>query len=299
MSDNGSKNVGSILGIHHVTAMAGDAQRNVDFYTGVLGLRLVKQTVNFDDPGTYHLYYGDGLGRPGTILTFFPWPGGFKGRTGLGQVTETLLAVPAGSLPYWHGRLSEARALVTGGEGDTVRFTDPDGMRFRLVEEDGPGEGYGPVLGEYAIKRIQSVELGSAKPEATTALVRDTLGVADAATLSPDLATLGRGAMGPGAVHHVAFRVADDETQLAWQKRLSDLGFHVTPVQDRNYFHSIYFREPGGVLFEIATDPPGFAADEPAETLGESLKLPEWLEPHRATIEAALPPLRVPVPARV
>ena len=279
-----------IGGIHHVTAMAGDAQANYDFYTGVLGLRLVKRTVNFDDPGTYHLYYGDGLGRPGTILTFFPWPNAAKGRAGLGQVVETTLAIPTGALAYWRHRLSEAGALTSEPDANVpVRFADQDGMRYVLVEEGGEGEDFGPVPSQYAIKRIVGVTLGSTRPDATNALLRE-IAQENTAQVYPD-ETLARGSSGPGAVHHVAFRVASDEAQAEWHEKLSALGLNVTPVQDRQYFHSIYFREPGGVLFEIATDPPGFATDEPAETLGHGLMLPPWLEKHRTDIEAGLPPL--------
>lgn len=284
-----------ITGIHHVTAMAGDAQKNVDFYAGVLGLRLVKRTVNFDDPGTYHLYYGDGLGRPGTILTFFPWPNAKPGRVGLGQVVETSLAIPEGSLPYWRARLAE-HSVVVDDLGDELLFTDPDGMRLALVESGLLAEGYGPVPAQYAISRIDHVTLGTSEPLDTLELVQVEMGldpVNGPAQLADDPENLPRGLMGPGAVHHVAFRVADDISQEQWREKLLDLGLHVSPVMDRQYFHSIYFREPGGILFEIATDPPGFTADETEAELGTTLKLPPWLEKNRAEIEAALPPLVV------
>lgn len=285
-----------ITGIHHVTAIAGDAQRNVDFYVGVLGLRLIKKTVNFDDPTTYHLYYGDGIGRPGTILTFFPWPSSRPGRPGAGQVIETTLAVPEGALEYWRGRLGEF-AVPVEDLGDELLFSDPDGMRFSLVESGWLSEAYGPIPPQYAISRIESVTLGTKEPIDTLELVQNIMGLdilSGPAQLPDDPDSLQPGAMGPGAVHHVAFRVADDSVELEWRERLSDQGYSVTDVQDRNYFHSIYFREPGGVLFEIATDTPGFAVDEAPEALGQKLMLPSWLEPRRAEIEAALPPIKLP-----
>lgn len=285
-----------ITGIHHVTAMAGDAQKNVDFYAGVLGLRLVKRTVNFDDPGTYHLYYGDGLGRPGTILTFFPWPNARPGRVGLGQVVETSLAVPEGALPYWRERLKE-HGVTVEDLGDELLFADPDGMRLALMESGLLADGYGPVPAQYAISRIDHVTLGTAEPLDTLELLQAEMGldpVNGPAQLADDPETLPRGAMGPGAVHHVAFRVADDATELEWRNKLLDLGYHVSEVMDRQYFHSIYFREPGGILFEIATDPPGFTTDESEAELGTTLKLPSWLEKHRSEIEGVLPELKMP-----
>ncbi|GAB4468352.1 MAG: ring-cleaving dioxygenase [Armatimonadaceae bacterium] len=284
-----------IHGIHHVTAIAGDAQRNVDFYAGTLGLRLVKRTVNFDDPGTYHLYYGDGLGRPGTILTFFPWKGAIRGRIGQGQVIETTLAVPDGALTYWRERLKEHGVAVHDMEDELI-FADPDGMRLSMIESGLLSDGYGPVPAQYAISRIDHVSLGSADPMGTLETVQAIMGldvVTGPAQLAPDSEKLPRGTMGPGAVHHVAFRVADDATELEWREKLLDQGYQVSEVMDRQYFHSIYFREPGGILFEIATDPPGFTTDETLEELGTKLQLPPWLEPHRDQIEKALPPLEI------
>jgi len=284
-----------IHGIHHVTAIAGDAQRNLDFYTKTLGLRLVKRTVNFDDPGTYHLYYGDGLGRPGTILTFFPWKNAFRGRTGQGQVTETALAVPEGALPYWRTRLQEF-AVPFEDLGDELLFADPDGMRLALVESGLLTDGYGAVPTQYAITRIDHVKLGSVEPIETLELVQGIMGldgINGPAQLDPDADKLPKGMMGPGAVHHVAFRVADDASELEWREKLLDAGYAVSPVMDRQYFHSIYFREPGGVLFEIATDPPGFMTDETEAELGQKIQLPSWLESQRAEIEKALPPLKI------
>ena len=285
-----------ITGIHHVTAIAGDAQQNVNFYSGVLGLRLIKKTVNFDDPTTYHLYYGDGIGRPGTILTFFPWPAAPPGRAGSGQVVETALAIPEGALEYWRGRFGEFEVPVED-LGDELLFADPDGMRFSLVESGFLTEGYGPVPGQFAISRIDHVILGTNEPLETLEVVQNIMGldiVNGPAQLTDDPEGLEPGILGPGAVHHVAFRVADDAVENQWRERLLDQGYAVTDVQDRNYFHSIYFREPGGILFEIATDNPGFAVDEAAEELGKKLMLPPWLEPRRSEIERALPTITVP-----
>jgi glyoxalase family protein len=288
-----------IPGIHHVTALAGDPQRNLDFYTGVLGLRLVKLTVNFDDPATYHLYYGDAAGNPGTILTFFPWRGAPKGRQGTGQTTSIAFAAPAGSLAYWAERLGTA--AVDG----KIAFHDPDGLPLEVVAE-GRGEGH-------AITGFHGVTLSESGYEATARLLTETFGyrliseegnrfryaasTGDGTAshidvlCQPDART---GAMGVGTVHHVAFRAETDAIQREWQREIGRLKYDVTPVLDRQYFHSIYFREPGGVLFEIATDPPCFATDETLERLGTHLKLPPWLEVNRAEIERNLPPLRLP-----
>jgi glyoxalase family protein len=306
-------------GIHHVTAIAGEPQRNVDFYVGVLGLRMVKKTVNFDDPGTYHLYYGDGAGNPGSIMTFFPWAGAPQGRIGAGQLTVTSFSTPATSLGYWTKRLVEGGVRFEKPEdrfGDTVlRFPDPDGLRLELVaatDEDRDGWAGGAAPAEHAFRGFHHVTLAVADPPRTEQLLTETLGFRqtreaegrtryEAGEGGPgntvdvaDGTGFPRGRMGVGTVHHVAFRVPDDETQLAMREKVAALGYDVTPVLDRNYFRSIYFREPGGVLFEIATDPPGFAVDEDPEHLGEDLKLPPWLEPQRERLEEVLPPLRVP-----
>jgi glyoxalase family protein len=310
-------------GIHHVTAICGEPQRNVDFYAGLLGLRLVKKTVNFDDPGTYHLYYGDGAGSPGSIMTFFPWASAPKGRIGAGQLTVTSFSFPASSLGYWTERLVESGVRFEKPEdrfGETVlRFPDPDGLRLELVAAaDDNREGWdgGPVPAEHALRGFHHVTLLSTAPAGTAQLMTGTLGFRqtgeaegrtrfEAGEGGPgttvdvaDGAGFPRGTMGVGTVHHVAFRVPDEETQLELREKVAALGYNVTPVLDRNYFRSIYFREPGGVLFEIATDPPGFAADEDPEHLGEQLKLPPWLEPRREEIEAVLEPLRVPAVSR-
>jgi glyoxalase family protein len=306
-------------GIHHVTAISGEPQRNVDFYVGLLGLRLVKKTVNFDDPGTYHLYYGDGAGSPGSIMTFFPWAGAPNGRVGAGQLTVTSFSFPASSLGYWTERLVEGGVRFEKPEdrfGETVlRFPDPDGLRLELVAAaDDAREGWaeGPVPPEHSVRGFHHVTLLSSDPAGTAGLMTDSLGFRqigeaegrtrfEAGEGGPgntvDVANgsgFPRGTMGVGTVHHVAFRVPDEETQLELRERVAELGYNVTPVLDRNYFRSIYFREPGGVLFEVATDPPGFAADEDPEHLGESLKLPPWLEPRREELEGMLPSLRLP-----
>jgi glyoxalase family protein len=306
-------------GIHHVTAICGEPQRNVDFYAGLLGLRLVKKTVNFDDPGTYHLYYGDAAGSPGSIMTFFPWASSPRGRIGAGQLTVTSFSFPASSLGYWTERLVESGVRFEKPEdrfGETVlRLPDPDGLRLELVAApDDPREGRagGRVPAEHTIRGFHHVTLASSDPAGTSRLMTDTLGFRqtgetegrtrfEAGEGGPgntvdvaDGTGFPWGTMGVGTVHHVAYRVPDEETQLEVRERVAALGHNVTPVLDRKYFRSIYFREPGGVLFEIATDKPGFATDEDPERLGESLKLPTWLEPRREQLEVALPPLRTP-----
>jgi glyoxalase family protein len=305
-------------GIHHVTAISGWPQRNVDFYAGTLGLRLVKKTVNFDDPETYHLYYGDGAGSPGTIMTFFPWAHAPGGRIGAGQLVVTSFSIPTSSLGYWTERLVENGVRFERPRdrfGDTVlSFEDPDRLRVELVAtEDGrPGWSGGPVQAEHSVRGFHHVTLAVEAPDRTAGLMTDSLGFRslDEAEGRIRLASgeggpgyqvdvvnaagFPHGSMGVGTVHHVAFRVPDEETQLALREEVAALGYSVTPVLDRNYFRSIYFREPGGVLFEIATDPPGFAVDEEPEHLGEDLKLPPWLETRRDRLEEVLPPLRVP-----
>lgn len=305
-------------GIHHVTAIAGPAQRNLDFYTRTLGLRLVKKTVNFDDPGTYHLYYGDEQGRPGTILTFFPWAHAAAGRLGVGQAQETLFRVPEGAIGYWLHRFVErgvAHEAVTKRFGETVlAFKDPDGMALALVAVRGaeaePAWSDGTIPAEHAIRGFHGVSLLLEEAAATGAILTDVLGFAEGARegslvrfQAPDT-TIGGivdiraaggflpGRMGAGSVHHIAFRAASDEVQAEMARKLADRhGIRTTEQKDRNYFRSVYFREPGGILFEIATDDPGFAADEPVGSLGQALKLPKGLEPRRAAIEAVLPAL--------
>ncbi len=303
----------TISGLHHITAIASDAQANVDFYVGVLGLRLVKRTINFDDPGTYHLYYGDAAGSPGTIMTFFPWAGARRGRQGKGQATVTSFAIPADTIGFWQQRLG---AKGVAFEGPTLRFgeavlsfTDPDGMALELIGSESESTGND-------IAGFHSVTLEVATLNKTAALLTELMGFtllseeqnrmrfaanAGAGTgigkyvdiLSQPNAS--NGMPGAGTIHHIAFRTPDDAQQELWLKHLSDLGFGVSPVMDRSYFHSIYFHEPGNVLFEIATDPPGFTIDEPLASLGEHLMLPPWLEDSRSRIESQLPKLTLPV----
>lgn len=307
-----------ILGIHHVTAIATDPQRNLDFYAGVLGLRLVKQTVNYDDPNTYHLYYGDAAGAPGTILTFFPWPGARRGAPGPGQMAAASFRVPEGSLRFWEERLRAAVVPVERAGrrfGDEVlNLADPDGLRLELVARPGngpePAWDGSPVGSGQAIRAFLSVTLRERAVDGTMGLL-SAMGFRPVADedgrrrleIGPSGGTFvdiehrpdgPRGIIAGGSFHHVAWRVADNGSQSAWRDRLAEEGMDVTPVIDRNYFRSVYFREPGGVLFELATDPPGFTVDEPLESLGQSLRLPPWLEPERERIERALPPLHLP-----
>lgn len=309
-----------ILGLHHVTAIASDPQQNVDFYAGVLGLRLVKLTVNYDDPTTYHLYYGDGQGHPGTIMTFFPWPGAAGGRIGTGQLTVTSFAVPEKSLGYWKDRLTANGTPVQETRSDfdesMLFFTDPDGLQLELIATPNanPDRAWnrGPVALDFSVRGFHHVTLSENGYERTASLLTDTLGFKRiqeqgaryryaASTGLPgtmvDLicAPEGRpGRVAVGTVHHVAWRTPTNEQQLKWRETVRDLQYNVTPIIDRTYFHSIYFREPGGVLFEIATDPPGFAIDEPADRIGASLVLPPWLESERSELERILPPIRLP-----
>ncbi|MBA2692355.1 MAG: ring-cleaving dioxygenase [Rubrobacter sp.] len=305
-------------GIHHVTAISGEPQKNVDFYVGVLGLRMVKKTVNFDDPGTYHLYYGDGKGSPGSIMTFFPWANAPNGTQGTGQLTAASFSVPESSLDFWKTRLAENGVSFDEPEerfGNTVLpFADPDGMSLELVANRDEREGWddGTVPAENTVRGFHDVTLMVANPERTAEVMTKHLGFREAASedgrvryeaggggAGDSVDVMGGDAdfaerMGVGTVHHVAFRVPDYETQKGLREEIAALGFDVTPVLDRNYFRSIYFREPGGVLFEIATDPPGFTDDEPLDELGTNLKLPPWLEARRDRIEESLPTLDIP-----
>ena len=307
-----------VSALHHVTAISGPASRNVRFYTDVLGLRLVKKTVNFDDPGTYHLYYGDEAGSPGSILTFFPWDHVAPGRVGVGETSRTAFRVPRASIGWWAHRFVErgvGHEAPTTRFGETVlAFRDPDGLSLALVGVDGaenePGWSDGAVPAEHAIRGFHGVTLLVREAGPTAAVLTDVFGQrevgregsvvrfeAPGATQGGfvDLHEAGdflRGRPGGGSVHHVAFRAVDDAAQAEMARRLvEDHGLGVTEQKDRNYFRSVYFREPGGVLFEIATDEPGFAVDEPAAELGRSLKLPDFLEGFRARIEERLPAL--------
>ncbi len=304
-------------GIHHVTAISGTASRNVDFYTRTLGLRLVKKTVNFDDPGTYHLYYGDEQGTPGTILTFFPWEHAAPGRNGDGLPEETAFRVPADSLGYWTHRLIEKgvphKPLEKRFGQPVLTFTDPDGMSLALVGVAGaagePAWSDG-IPAEHAIRGFHGVTLMLEKAAPTGSILTGVFGFKEAGreahfvryetgkSGAGNVVTIREtegflpGRMGRGSVHHIAFRAADDAQQAEMAEKLrADYRLIPTEQVDRNYFRSVYFREPGGILFEIATDQPGFAVDEPLATLGRALKLPPSLESHRREIEAALPPI--------
>ncbi|MGW9349720.1 ring-cleaving dioxygenase [Nocardiopsis flavescens] len=306
-------------GIHHVTAIATDPAANAAFYRNVLGMRLVKRTVNFDDPTTYHLYYGDRAGSPGTIMTFFPWPGAPRGRLGAGQATVTTFSVPEGSLGWWAEHLRSldvdfTRPAERGAE-DVLSLRDPDGLVIELAastdhHDTDPWDG-GGIPADRAVRGIRAVTFTENRLDDTAALLVDRLGfrledeTADRARFRTAAAgeavgtivdvvarpAAERGHVAAGTVHHVAYRAPDGPSQAAWREDLIAQGVGVTEVRDRNYFTSIYFREPGGVLLEIATDGPGFDYDEPLLELGRSLRLPPWLEPDREAIAAALPPL--------
>ena len=305
-----------LLGIHHITAIASDPQSNVDFYTRLLGLRFAKRSVNFDDPSTYHFYFGDRVGRPGTAITFFAWPGARRGMRGTGQVVAASFAVPAKSIEYWKSRLGEHRVfseeIPPRFEAAALRVTDPDGLLLELIEsarlDDVDLKYESDVPKKFAIHGFHAPTLEVQQLGPTEELLK-TLGFeligeeesrrrfsvnTKSTSAQIDLIERSDGQFGvnsAGTVHHIAFRCANDKEQLRWREQLIDLGFHVTSVIDRFYFHSIYFREPGGILFEIATEGPGFTADEPVEHLGEDLKLPPQYEEHRAEIERALPPI--------
>jgi glyoxalase family protein len=305
-------------GIHHVTAIASDPQRNVDFYTKVLGLRLVKQTVNFDAPNVWHLYYGDAQGNPSSILTFFPWPGVSKGKEGAGLTTATSFSVPADSIGFWHQRAKELGLEVESpelrGESEVLTLFDYDGMRLELVatvdDLRSGWDGVSDIPAEHAVRGLHAVTLSERSIDPTAGMLTNLLGMELAAESSSsakfsmgaggsgarvqvDGGVQDRGLQAGGTVHHVAFSAPDLPTMELWQQELLSRGVQVTQILDRQYFKSIYFREPGGVLFEIATDDPGFEIDEPLLELGRKLKLPPWLEPSREQIQASLPPIRV------
>jgi glyoxalase family protein len=310
-----------ILGIHHITSMSGIAQENVDFYVGVLGLRMVKKTVNFDEPDVYHFYYGDTVGNPGTIMTFFPFGEGPRGSSGAGQATVTSFSIRRESATFWEERLKEHGVSFTGPtevlKGIVISFRDPDGIALELVgHEDAdlrPGWENGLVPSEHAIRGFYGVKIKVRDHEMTARLLtkvmgfrllqengnrrRYEVGEGGAGTyldvISEEGAPYGRNSI--GTIHHVAWRVASEDELVRWQMKLKNAGMHVTEVKDRNYFRSVYFREPGGVLFELATDPPGFAIDESVDNLGIDLKLPEWFESNRSTLESQLPPVHLPV----
>ena len=305
-------------GIHHVTAIAGDPQRNVDFYTKVFGLRLVKQTVNFDAPHIWHLYYGDEHGSPASILTFFPWPGVTPGREGSGLTTATSFSVPATSLGFWSKHLAGLNIDWAWGKDssghDLIEVRDYDGMRLQLVGTVGDTrsgwDGVANIPAEHAVRGLHSVELSQIQIDPTAGMLQNLLGMSLSSESSgkanfqmaegasgTKVEVLGgvadRGLQAGGTVHHVAFRAPDLTTMEIWQQELMNRGVAVTEIKDRQYFKSIYFREPGGVLFEIATDDPGFDIDEPLLELGKKLKLPPWLEPSRDQIQQSLTEISV------
>jgi glyoxalase family protein len=311
-----------ISGIHHITAICGDPQENLDFYVGVLGMRLVKKSVNQDDPATYHLFYADADGHPGTDLTFFPFRNSPAGRLGVGLGVEIALAIPAGSFEYWQARLTEHGTRVAHTErrrGERVLpLTDPHGQALALVET-GDARTFrawdrGPVPAEHQIRGLHGVRLWEREIALTSTFVTDVLGFSDYGEEDGwhrygvdgggsgrhleirEVPNVGRGAWGVGTMHHVAWRVADETVERSVRERLQHAHRRPTEVIDRFWFRSVYFLEPGGVLFELATDGPGFTADEDLDHLGEQLVLPPWLESQRREIEAALPPLS-PAPA--
>jgi glyoxalase family protein len=305
----------TITGLHHVTVIAGDPQRNLDFYTRVLGMRLVKKSVNQDAPDTYHLFYGDGLGHAGSDITFFPWPGMPSGTRGIGLTNEVSLAVPTGSLDYWAARFAELGVHTTGRESRfgerALPFTDPHGLALTETSDarDFTPWNASPVPAEHQVIGLHSVRLLERDLGPTVKFLERGLGFALAAeeggwkryALSDggsgrvldvqEVPNGQRGSWGVGAVHHIAWRVPDDATQREVHGRVHSAGAHPTEVIDRFWFKSVYFKEPGGALFEVATDGPGFAVDESTDALGERLILPPWLEPNRAGIENALPVL--------
>lgn len=306
-----------ILGLHHITAIAGDAKRNYDFYTRILGLRLVKKTVNFDDPGTYHFYFGDEVGTPGSILTFFPWEGIRPGRAGTGMATEIGYSVPQGSLAFWKDRFAaegvrHLEVVQRFGE-PLLAFRDPDGLLLHLVEPAHADERApwttNAVAAGVATRGFHNVVLTLRKMEPTARVLTDLLGYrllqqegnryrfATDAIGTAHLVDIVEapneqaGINAAGTNHHIAFRVPNEEVLLYFREQVAASGLHITEKIDRNYFFSLYFREPGGVLFEIATDNPGFAVDEPVAQLGTALKLPAQYEAHRSQIESVLPVL--------
>ncbi len=310
-----------IKGLHHITAVTRDAQVNVDFYRNVLGQRLIKRTVNFDVPDTYHLYFADEIGTPGSVLTFFVWPNVKRGARGNGETAALAYNIPSGSVDFWRDYLEGKGVAVQPVEqrfgAEVLSFDDPDGMRVELVASDARVEvrawGMGPIPEDHALNGFHSVTLWLEDIEPTADLLINQMGytftgqegnrhrfTGGSGSLANTLDILHRplppedmpneSVFGAGSIHHIAFRVPTDEMQLAYQSSLRAAGYSVTPVRDRSYFRSIYYREPGGVLFEIATETPGFAIDEPVSTLGETLKLPEWFEPNRSVIEEGLAP---------
>ena len=315
-------NVASIPGIHHVTCITGDVQKCADFYVGVLGLRFVKKSINQDLPDTYHIYFGDYLGSPGTAMTFFGWPTWPRQKAGSGQVTTVSFQVPEGSLGFWSNRLKELRVdhrMVSRFDVDALAMRDADGIEVELVSQAANDRWTpwpdGPVDEKHAIRGFHSVTMTLAETSATFTLLTSAMGFRVAAEDGKRI-RFETGAGGPhaildvdespegpvgeesiGTVHHVAWRTPDAPTQVAWREALMAVGRNVTPVIDRWYFKSIYYREPGGVLFEIATDGPGFTVDESPEKLGTTLSLPPWFQVRREHLDHVLPPIVVPTTA--
>ena len=337
MTSNNNNSHKGVFGIHHVTAITSNPQKNIDFYTGDLGLRLVKLTVNQDDPTAYHLYFGDELGRPGTILTFFHWPNIPRGRRGTSQVTATSFLIPENSISHWIDRFKSRQIEYNGpykrfNDEQVITFHDPDGLELELVAHTSAEDRNvnvwkeGPIPVDDAIRGFYSVTLSEEGYERTASVLTDELGfiptlqdgsrfryeISSTASSSTNLDTEQGGVggakvvdvlclpyaqqaiIGIGSVHHVAFRTPTDEQQLVLRRNIVKARLNATPVIDRFYFHSVYFREPGGVLFEIATNPPGFAVDEKLDALGTRLVLPPWLESMRSDLERILPPVIYP-----
>lgn len=289
-------------GIHHVTAIVKDAQKNVHFYAKVLGMKLVKQTVNFDKPNTYHLYYGDHIGTPGTILTFFPWPHMPEGQRGYGQAVSFSLSIPMSALTYWRERLANEGVVYEGPyyrkNEAFIRFSDPDGIQLELIALSSVDHLPVPqvdstVPKHYAIRGIHRVTICEKNKEETATFLKHFLGyeLADYIELIYEQ-DVPAGKEGYGTIHHIAFRADNEQDLIDWKRYLEEHGLKVTEVRDRKYFKSIYFREPGGTLFEIATDSPGFTVDEKEEELGNHLMLPPWLEGNRERIVSILKPLK-------
>ena len=310
----------SVHGIHHVTCIAGDAQENLDFYVGLLGMRLVKRSVNQDDPGTYHLFYADRIGNPGTDFTFFPWPNMEPGRLGTGLTVETSFAIPMGGLGYWQDRLKQHGMKHEPAESRfgemTLPFRDPHGLQIALVETNDEREFVpwedSPVPPEHQLRGMHAVRLWERQLGPTETVLTQLMGFTHLGTEDgwhrygadgggsgkwielKELPEERRGQWGTGSVHHVAWRVKDSEEQMSLRDILFRAGLRPTQQIDRFWFKSVYYKEPGGVLFELATDGPGFDRDEAMEHLGEQLILPPWLEPQRKEIETALPSLQMP-----
>ncbi|MAT98130.1 MAG: ring-cleaving dioxygenase [Anaerolineaceae bacterium] len=308
-----------VQGLHHITAVAGNIDKNVEFYHHILGQRLVKKTVNFDDPGTYHLYYGDEIGTPSTIMTYFPWQHMRRGRRGNGETAAMAYTIRPQAMGFWQEWLKKndisTDEIQTRFGQDVLPFTDPDGLPLELITSDDPATlqfwADGPIGEKEALQGFHSVTLWLEQVEPTAWLLTEQLGYefvgeegnrfrykADGNDIGLFVDILHRpgepqGQFGAGSIHHIAFRTVDDEEQLEYLQKLRQARVQVTPVQDRQYFRSIYFRSPGGVLFEVATDAPGFLYDEPVAELGTHLKLPSWLEQHRPAIEQRLPEIEL------